>query len=150
MTRDELLKRFPGISKSCLYRTIEGIPVHQIDDAAAAVNRANREAVIARILARQKSEPQPGPALVRPAKRETPRKERIGAGGHYRIKFIVYAVRPRDWDNLSASVKQLQDAIVEAGWLPDDDWKTLEGTVVSAKAATEEEERTEVTIERMK
>jgi hypothetical protein len=130
MTRDELLKRFPNASPAFL--------------------RANSDDAPQRLLAGQVTKPQPGPALVRPAQRKGPRKERSGAGGHYRIKFTVYAVRPRDWDNLSASVKQLQDAIVEAGWLPDDDWKTLEGTVVSAKAATEEEERTEVTIERMK
>jgi hypothetical protein len=150
VNRDELLKAFPGISRDCLIRTLENKPVHRTADAESAVNRANRDAIIARILARQKPEPKSGQALVRPSQRKGPRQERAGSGGYYRIKFVVHATQPRDWDNLSASVKQIQDAIVEAGWLPDDDWKTLEGTVVSAKATTEEEERTEVTIERMK
>ena len=129
MTRDELLKRFPNASPAFL--------------------RANCDDATQRLPARQVAKPQSRPALVAPAQRKGAGEERAGSGGRYRITFTVHAVRPRDWDNLSASVKQLQDAIVEAGWLPDDDWKTLEGVVVSAKAMTEVEERTEVKIERL-
>jgi hypothetical protein len=130
MTRDELLKRFPNASPAFL--------------------RSNSNDAITRLSARQIAKPQPRPALVASPQGEGAGKRSVEPGAHYRVRFTVFAVRPRDWDNLAASCKQLQDAIVEAGWLPDDDWKTLEGTVVSAKAATENEERTEVTIERMK
>jgi hypothetical protein len=58
-------------------------------------------------------------------------------------------VRPRDWDNACAAVKQLQDEMVRAGWLPDDDWRTLEGAVVSAKAKDKASVGTAITIERL-
>ena len=65
----------------------------------------------------------------------------------YRITFTVYSIRPFDWDNYR--FKDLQDCIVKAGLLPGDDWRVLEGRVVPHKAATKEEERTEITIERI-
>lgn len=65
----------------------------------------------------------------------------------YRIHFTIYSCHPLDWDNAAASIKPAQDAIVRAGWLPSDDWRTLEGTAISAKVKTKAEQRTEVTIE---
>lgn len=52
-----------------------------------------------------------------------------------------------DWDNIS--VKELQDCCVEAHLLPDDNWQILEGSVISEKARTREEEGTEIIIERI-
>lgn len=62
-----------------------------------------------------------------------------------RITFRIYAVRPLDWDNYS--VKQIQDCLVHAGILDDDKWDILEGGIVSEKAYSKEEERTEITID---
>lgn len=65
--------------------------------------------------------------------------------GRARISFRVWSMRPADWDN--QCLKYLQDGLVKAGLIPGDDWHQLEGSVVSEKAATEEEERTEITID---
>lgn len=62
-----------------------------------------------------------------------------------KIRFVVYAVRPLDWDNYR--FKDLQDCIVKAGILDDDKWDLLEGSVVSQKVHKEEEEKTVVEIE---
>lgn len=63
----------------------------------------------------------------------------------YRITFRCFATRPCDYDNYS--VKCLQDMVVQAGIIPDDNWQVLEGSVVSYKAKTKAEERTIVEIE---
>jgi Holliday junction resolvase RusA-like endonuclease len=65
----------------------------------------------------------------------------------YRIVFHVYSVRPFDWDNYST--KELQDVIVKAGILHDDNWRELEGSIVPHKAEGPEEERTVVEITRL-
>jgi Holliday junction resolvase RusA-like endonuclease len=52
-------------------------------------------------------------------------------------------------DNLAASCKQMLDAMVRAGWLPDDDWKTVEAAWVSAKAKDKVSVGTAITIERL-
>ena len=62
----------------------------------------------------------------------------------FEVCFNVYAVRPLDWDNYR--FKDLQDCLVEAGILSGDDWRILQGRVISHKAHSKEEERTEVTI----
>jgi hypothetical protein len=89
-------------------------------------------------------EPQPGSgrALVVHASGEA--SGRKVPAGRYRIRFIVYAVRPCDWDNYRT--KAAQDCLVAAGFLPADDWKTLEGEVVTRKAKTKIEERTVIEI----
>jgi len=130
MTRDELLKRFPN--------------------ASAAFLRNNSDDHPSRLPARQERKPDTRPALVSAPQGKGTGKRSVVPGERYRISFTVHAVRPRDWDNLTASIKQLQDCLVEAGWLPDDNWKVLEGTVRSDKAASKAEERTEITIERIK
>jgi len=60
------------------------------------------------------------------------------------IVFTIYACKPTDWDNWH--VKILQDLLVHAGILHGDDWRILEGRVISKKANSESEERTEITI----
>lgn len=62
----------------------------------------------------------------------------------FEITFTVYSVRPADYDGLD--IKFLQDFCVKAGIIPDDKWSVLSGRVVSRKAATEGEEKTEITI----
>lgn len=79
--------------------------------------------------------------------RETPGG--VGAPGRYRITFRVYARRPQDWDNPVSGCKRLQDLLVTSGFLPCDDWKSLEGSVISLKAETKKEERTEIEITRI-
>lgn len=92
------------------------------------------------------------PARV-PLERPKPRKTPGGAGvarhdhGTLRITFRCFAVRPLDWDNYR--FKSLQDALVEVGLLPCDDYHTLQGQVISCKAHSKAEERTEITIERI-
>jgi Holliday junction resolvase RusA-like endonuclease len=53
-------------------------------------------------------------------------------------------VRPLDWDNYR--LKDLQDCLVHAGLLAGDEWNILEGSVVSCKAHTKAEEKTEIEI----
>lgn len=79
--------------------------------------------------------------------RRVQRKKKSDAGPQKRfaITFICYSVQPLDYDNWS--IKQLQDCIVEIGMLDDDNWRVLEGRVISRKAHRPEEERTEVHIQ---
>ncbi len=62
-------------------------------------------------------------------------------------KFNVWSVRPCDADNYL--LKGLIDALCHAQILDGDAWNQLAISVVSEKAASREEERTEVTIERL-
>lgn len=85
--------------------------------------------------------PQPveGKPLVSPVPREETGLRRA------RIVFTVYAVRPADWDGYH--IKELQDMVVHAGILRDDDFQTvIEGTVRSRKAASKSDERTEIEV----
>ena len=68
--------------------------------------------------------------------------------GRFRVTFRVYAVRPLDWDNYR--LKDLQDCLVRIKFLPSDDYQTLEGQVISCKAHSKAEEKTIVTIERLR
>jgi len=63
----------------------------------------------------------------------------------YRITYTVYAVRPMDFDNIA--IKKIQDELVHQNFLPEDNWKVLEGTVRSRKAKTKAEQRTVIEIE---
>jgi len=67
--------------------------------------------------------------------------------GRYHITFTVFNVRPLDYDNYRC--KDLQDCLVKAGFLPDDNWRVLYGTVIPEKVREEAEERTEILIERI-
>ena len=56
-----------------------------------------------------------------------------------------------DWDNASGAIKEVQDHMVRAGWLPDGDgWRELEGTARGEKVGHKDEERTECVITRIK
>ena len=69
------------------------------------------------------------------------------ASGHrFKIVFDVYAVRAGDWDNYS--IKELQDMVVNAGILFDDDWTILEsGTIRVHKVKKKNDQKTIITIE---
>ena len=66
------------------------------------------------------------------------------AAGRFEITFIVFALRPCDWDGWD--IKALQDFLVTAGIIPDDRWNLVSGRVVSRKVSTELEEKTEIEI----
>lgn len=127
MNENEIRRRFPN--------------------ASAAFIRGNTDDHAGRVSARPVPQPAQGLPLVEVFQREAAGEGR--AAPCYHITFTVYSTRPRDWDNLAASCKQLQDAIVETGYLPDDNWRVLSGSVESRKARTKLAERTVVRIERV-
>lgn len=83
-----------------------------------------------------------GRSLVRPVSRKDSR--RAEPAERIRIRFTIYAVRPADWDGYD--IKELQDMLVHAAILPSDQWSVLQGEVVSEKAYSKEEQRTEIEI----
>ncbi len=117
ITPNELARLFPGASKACVAANLGGI-------------RADHP------------QPAKGNSLVSSA----PRKDKSGDGPVERFKIIfrVYSVRPADYD--AYSCKELQDMLVHATILPDDNWRILQGETISCKAYSKEEERTEVEI----
>lgn len=117
MNEHELLRRFPNASKSMLARN------RQVDSTPLRATN-------------------PQPAKRRSLVNRVSGKE--AGGPRFEIVFTVYATRPADWDGYS--IKALQDMLVRSGILPDDSWETLQGRVISAKAESPEEERTEITI----
>lgn len=124
---DDIRKLFPNASAACIARNASGP-----DDSRIRPHD---------------SQPTQGNALVSAAPRKS--KSRKGAVlGTARRRFItfrIFARRPADWDNYD--VKEIQDCLRHAGLLDGDDWHLLQGTVISEKAYSKEEERTEVTIE---
>ena len=64
-----------------------------------------------------------------------------------KITYIVRALRPCDYDNWH--IKFLQDCLIASGILDDDNWQVLQGTVVSEKAESAEDEGTTVVIEQL-
>ena len=120
------------------------------DDARAAELRRDRHDHAAGLSAGKVTQPEQRPALVNVAPGKGAGAKSSGDGARYHITFTCYAVRPRDFDNLCASVKGLLDCIVEAGYLPDDNWRVLSGSVESKKAAHRSDEKTVVTIECVK
>lgn len=112
-------------------------------DADAAEARRNRSA---RSQGIRPTESQPNE---RPALDKVPCGKAAGKGSdgeRYRVTFTVYAVRPKDWDNNFCKV--IQDQLIYSGWLPDDNWRILEGAIRTRKSKPGEE-RTEVEIERL-
>ena len=75
-------------------------------------------------------------------------KGSISPFGRFRITFIVYSQRPCDWDGYD--VKALQDMLVHAGFIYSDDWASLEGSCISRKAISKQEEKTVIVIEQIK
>lgn len=84
------------------------------------------------------------PTQRQPLERTAPRKDkgRVVTSPRHRIRFTIYAVRPCDWDG--HHIKELQDMLVNASIIPDDNWGFLQGEVISEKAHSLEEERTEI------
>jgi hypothetical protein len=123
VTREQILKKFPNASESTLRAN------------AIAENRSDG-------LRADNSQPVKGNALERVAPRED--SSRDGAVQRFRITFTVYAVRPADYDGYD--IKHLQDWCVKAALIPDDNWRILEGSVISRKAHTKAEERTFIEI----
>jgi Holliday junction resolvase RusA-like endonuclease len=121
MTRAELLKRYPNASASFIARNCSDLHSGvRADDKKPAKGRP----LVRRISREEESRPRP--------------QERA------RIRFFIYSTRPADWDNYST--KQLQDCLVEAGFLDADDWDRLCGQVVSYEVHSKEEETTVVEI----
>jgi hypothetical protein len=125
MTYDELLKRFPYASSSFLQRNA--------DDLRPRL----------RTIQSKPDERLPLDNLAAP--------EEAGwydAPCRFEIVFTVYSRNPCDWDGYD--IKALQDFLITAGIIPGDGWKQLSGRVLSRKAATEAEERTEIQITALK
>lgn len=57
-----------------------------------------------------------------------PAKKPARTGEQWRLHVVRHGVRDLDGDNLTGAYKQLQDALVDVGLLPFDDWKTLRAT----------------------
>lgn len=84
-------------------------------------------------------------ALGRIQKRTRPRHESLTPCDQYFITFRIFSCQPMDWDN--PSTKELQDALRRLYFLPGDDWRQLQGRVITEKAPTRQHERTEIEIE---
>jgi hypothetical protein len=123
MTREELQRLYPNASEAFIRRNADP------ETGVAALRPTD-------------AQPDEGKPLVR----RRPRKETSGesTAGRLRIRFTVYAVRPADWDGYD--IKHLQDMLVRAEMLPDDNWRILSGEVRSEKVHSKEEEKTVVEI----
>jgi len=128
VTLNELRRRFPNSSDAFLRRNREGI--------SAIVQFRDSE------LRAAKPKPTEGDALERPA----PGKDsgRFVTSPRHRIRFTIYSVRPCDWDGYH--IKELQDMLIRASIIPDDNWGFLQGEVVSEKALSKAEEKTVIEI----
>lgn len=138
MTREQLIARFHNASEAFLKA-----------NAAANEYRAGRDAVqpntenSAAALPTAHKEPTQGQPLECSTSGEDPCW--YGTCNRFGIRFVVYAVRPADWDGWH--VKELQDLLIEAGLIPDDSWKHIEeGSIATRKVHKASEERTEITI----
>ena len=118
------------------------------DDAAAARARRDRLALPAERIHPEGSEPAAAPALACGAGcRE---KGGTHGGRRYRVQFILYQCQPCDWVNAAGACKQVEDALVKAGWLPDGDgWRELEGSAKSVKVSHKNEQRVEAVLTRI-
>ena len=135
MTRNELKRRFPEATEDFIRRNLTPAAEAGSDHKAAVQLPAKVGA-------------EPTVALVEGASGKTK-----GAGGcpsRYRVEWTLYAVKPLDYDNATGSIKELQDALVSEGWLPADDYLTLEGEARSVKVDHLYLQRVEVEIRRIK
>lgn len=130
MTEADLRKHFPHASVATINRNLGDTPPGLRPDQPQRIERKALDS------------PPPGKAKGRARPLQN-----LAASERYRIVFHVYSVRPFDWDNYST--KELQDIIVKAGILPDDNWRVLDGSVVPHKAQAPDEERTVIEITRI-
>ena len=115
------------------------------EDAATAARRRENNADPQRLPA------EVGAQHARPLD-EDARRDSQGAPsceGRYRVRWLLFMCQPMDWDNAAASIKAVQDALVTEGWLPSDDWKTLEGEAVCVKVKHRKQQKTIVEIEKV-
>lgn len=94
------------------------------------------------------AKPVEGHALVGPSPRTRKGRKGTVLGAprrRFRFRFVIFSTRPADWDGYS--VKEIQDCLVHAGLVDDDAWNLLSGEVISEKAHSKADERTEITIE---
>jgi len=122
MNVDELKRIYPNASLSFLRRNSQDNPVG---------------------LPAPNPQPTQGHALVCVAPRKSKGSTRTTQRPRKRnIIFRVYSQRPADWDGYH--IKELQDCLVAAGILDDDAWDVLQGQVISCKAHSASEVRTEI------
>jgi hypothetical protein len=62
----------------------------------------------------------------------------------FEIVFTVHAVRVPDYDNPHCKIAQ--DLLVRSGILHGDDWRVLQGRVITTKAYSQDQEKTEICI----
>jgi len=67
-----------------------------------------------------------------------------GTARRFEVTYTIFSQHPCDYDGYD--IKSLQDFLVKSEVIPDDKWDLLSGRVISCKAHTEEEERTEIEI----
>jgi hypothetical protein len=120
MTREQIKSRFPNASEAFILANLDA-------DGSCPVN----------------PQPTQGSPLVSPQQREEARW--YGVAKRFEITFTIYAVRPCDYDGYD--IKSIQDSLVRAKIIPDDKWSVLSGRIVSRKARTKAEEKTEIKIE---
>jgi|SRR6266542_1712330 len=70
-----------------------------------------------------------------------------GVAPRFTIRFVVHSRRPVDWDNLAIGIKSAQDLLIAIGIIPDDNWKVLQGQIVSEKCNRAEDEGVTIEIE---
>jgi hypothetical protein len=116
-----------------------------LDEAKAATDR--REDKTGDSVCAEES-PQPAPALA--VGRARKQKGSLGgsSGPRYHATYYLYSNRPYDVDNFAGSVKAIQDALVDLGWLPDDGWKTLSAAFI-CRWCPQVEKRIEIVLMRM-
>ena len=123
MSRDEIIKRYPNASESFIRANLN-------PNAGSSGIRPTTQKPTKRV---------PLDDAIRPEE-----KNWYNAAVSFEIVFTIYSRRPADYDGYD--IKALQDFLVKAGIITDDRWDVLAGRVVSRKAATEGEERTEIQI----
>ena len=121
MTRDEILARYPNASADFIARNLAP---HNPGVRAPA--------------------PQPDQRTALVATGEAEETHWYLSAKRFEITFRVYSIRPADYDGID--IKALQDFLVHAQIIPNDKWNVLSGRVVSCKAATAQDEKTEIEI----
>lgn len=120
-TREQILKRYPNANERFIQRVIDADSSGVRPAAPKPVGRVSLDA-------------------------ESGAKEAHwhNAAKRFEVTYTIYSLRPADYDGYD--IKALQDFLVKAGIITDDRWDVLAGRVVSRKAATEGEQRTEIEI----
>ena len=129
MTLEQLKAKFPNGTPDFFRRVLTGSERPQIDYYDTGLRPV---------------QPQPVERVPLGASPQGEETRWYASARRFEIVFTVYSRHPCDWDGYD--IKALQDFLIKAGIIPDDGWQTLSGRVVSRKAATQGEERTEIEI----